>query len=109
MTPTAAEDAAILNFNPWGDDDTPVVTFSDRMVITRVTSECAICFGPIVPGDRVRTQVQRCDDYGVRTFRFCVECCAAMLRRMNAETEDDEMEIEGRYDLGRTRAEAQRG
>jgi hypothetical protein len=102
VSETQAIDAMILSFNPWCGDESDVTTLSDRMVVTRVSSTCAICFGKILPADRVRTKVEKMDGK-VKTFRFCVECCAAMARRYVAATAEQEMEIERRYDLGRLR------
>ena len=63
------DDEKILATGVWEMDDTPYTLFSDRMVVTRTTSKCAVCFGPIIPRQRVRTRIERCEDYGVKTFR----------------------------------------
>ncbi|MCR4374205.1 MAG: hypothetical protein NUW22_05090 [Acidobacteria bacterium] len=104
MRQPAAIDHAVLCFIPWGGDESDVTTLSDKMVVARKEASCAICFGPIMPKDRVRAQVQVYDGK-VRTFQFCVVCCAAMVRRYFATSAEDEMEIEDRYDLGRLAAE----
>ena len=101
-----SDDEKALDFNPWGDDETDTTTFSDRFVVTRKRSPCAICFAPIGPGRRVRAQVQRNnEDRRVMTFRFCETCCRAMVRRYDATTVAGEMAIELRYEIGRKRCE----
>jgi hypothetical protein len=98
-------DKAVLQFDPWCGDESDVTTLSDRMVVTRVKSVCAICFENILPRDRVRTKVEKWDGK-MKTFRFCVNCCAAMARRAFAANEAQEMEIENRYNMGRLRADS---
>lgn len=100
-------DALCLDFNPWGYDETDVTQLSNRMVVTRVQSECAICFGPIGPGQRVRAVVERnneCMRPKVMTFRFCIDCCVAMVKVARHQTIRDELALERRYALGQKRA-----
>ena len=69
--------ADILNFNPWGDDDSPYRVLDNRMVVTRYPHDCAICFEVIPAGARIRAQREASGGKAM-TFRFCVKCCAAM-------------------------------
>jgi hypothetical protein len=100
----AAIDKMILNFDPWaGDMDDDSVTLRDAFVVARKPAKCAICFDNILVGDRVRSQTQRSEQQRkVMTFKFCVNCCAAMAR----ECADDGQSIEERYALGQKRAQA---
>lgn len=95
-------DKMVLNFDPWaGDTDDDSVTLRDAFVVVRKPATCAICFGKILVGDRVRAQTQRSEQRRkVMTFRFCVDCCAAMA----SECVDDGHSIEERYALGQRRA-----
>lgn len=99
-------DQMVLAFDPWaGDMDDDSVTLRDTFVTARKPAKCAICFGNVLIGDRVRSQTQRSQEQRkVMTFKFCVECCAAMAR----ECVDDGREIEARYALGQRRARGQR-
>ncbi len=97
-------DKMVLRFDPWaGDRDDDSVTLRDAFVVTRKPATCAICLGNILAGDRVRSQTQRSEqERKVMTFRFCVDCCAAIAR----ECVDDGRAIEARYALGQRRASA---
>jgi len=101
MTP----DEAVLSFNVWGMDDTQYRVLKNAMVTTRRPQECAICFGAIPVGSRVRTQIEVYDGT-CKTFRFCVECCEAMVADFS---DHDSERVESRYDIGRKRAEAREG
>ena len=100
----ASIDALVLAFDPWaGDMDSDAVTLHDKFVTARKPAACAICFGKILSGDRVRAQTQRSrEQRKVMTFRFCVDCCAAMAR----ECVDYGKSIEGRYALGQRRSQS---
>ena len=95
-------DAKILCFDPWGERDATYVVLVNSMVVARKPHECAICFGPIVVGERHRAQ-READDGRAKTFRFCAECCEAMARS-GGDTEEDGMAIYDRFDIGRERA-----
>lgn len=60
-------DAAVLQFNPWGDDDSDYRVLDNRMVVTRYSHTCAICFAAIPPSTRVRAQREAYDGKA-RTF-----------------------------------------
>ena len=98
-------DDEALRFNPWGDDDSDYRVLSNRMVCTRYSHECAICFDSIPPGVTARAQREVCDRRA-KTFYFCPNCCHAMRRACRARTEDDELAVERRrYVAGRILAE----
>lgn len=100
-----ADEATILRFNPWeGDQDSDAVTLRDVFVTTRKPSRCALCFGDIQKDSRVRAQTQRsAEQRKVMTFKFCDECCRAMVVCV-----DWPDVIEARYGLGMHRAEMER-
>ena len=74
------DERRVLRLDPWdGDRDSDAKTLRDKFVVTRKASSCAICFGGIVAGERVRAQTQQSDaERKVMTFKFCDECCRAM-------------------------------
>lgn len=75
-------DRDILDYSPFaGDRDCNVRELSDKMIVARAAHKCAICFGPIVKGERVRARTEvSYDDRRVMTFRFCALCCEAMAK-----------------------------
>ena len=91
-----------LAFYPWdggkGDDD--AITLRDKFIVARTHAICALCFGAIRVGERVRaqTQVSR-EQRAVMTFRFCARCCDAM-----SVAHTDYKPIEHRYVLGMRRS-----
>lgn len=95
---TDADQAEILRCDPWsGDTDADARTFRDAFVRTRVPAWCAICMSAIAPGSLARSQTQQSDEMRkVMTFKFCEECCRAML----VACEFPEM-LEVRYEIGR--------
>lgn len=95
-------DECILAVNPWGYDETDITPLRDAMVVARVGGDCAICFGSIVPGERVRAKVERLNEGKpvVKTFRFCALCCAAMVSERDGEA------LMERYEIGRSNAAA---
>lgn len=99
-------DAKVLGFDPWGERDATYVVLANRMVVARKPHECAICFGPIAVGERHRAQ-READDGQATTFRFCADCCDAMARS-GGGTEEDDMAIYERFDIGQERAEQRR-
>lgn len=104
---TRREQAA-LRVDPWGDGkgDDRYRVFSNKIVTTRKPSQCALCFEKIRVGTRVRAQTEQSDDYGVKTFRFCFRCVAAM----GAYSLDDEFSrLERRYAIGRKNADREHG
>jgi hypothetical protein len=98
---TALEEAA-LQVDPWGDGkgDDPYIVFRNQVVTARKAGQCALCFGVIVPGERVRAQTE-CVESKVLTFRFCGKCVRAMGRY---HLHDEFKPLERRYALGRNRA-----
>lgn len=93
------DDERILHFNPWGDDDSDYRVLDNRFVITRKEHTCDICFETIPSKVRVRAQ-REVFNRQVKTFYFCVDCCDAMRRRVGAQTMEDVMAIEHRYNMG---------
>jgi hypothetical protein len=88
-------DRTVLAYDVWGGDESPYRVLRHLMVIVRESHECAICFQPIVRGERVRAQAEVCE--GVcKTFRFCAACCRAMAKNRR----DDGRAMERRYQLG---------
>lgn len=72
-------DELCLQYPPFAGDETDVTEFSDRMLVTRYTHTCGICFEPIPARTRVRALTERNnEDRVVMTFYFCVACCDAM-------------------------------
>lgn len=107
------EEAAALRCNPWEMDDSDYRELSDKFIVTRKPSECAICFEAIPAGARCRAKTEVMD--GVcKTFRFCLECCWCMAHQSDDfdgfDDDDDSpyMRLEQRYALGRKNAEAAR-
>lgn len=102
---TAEDEATALNLDPWeGDRDSDAVTLRDAFVTTRKPALCAICFGLIAVGSRVRSQTQRSEEMRkVMTFKFCDACCRAMV--VCIEWPDF---LELRYELGMERARLMR-
>lgn len=102
-----ASDRDILNFVPWegGKGDDPYRVLRNVMVVARIPHKCAICFGPIIKGERHRAQTEANLDGSkqVKTFRFCAECCEAM-----PSWEADGEQISARFALGEERARAER-
>lgn len=94
-----ADDRLVLSYDPWGGDDTDTQVLSDKMVVVRKDHQCAICFGPIAKGERVRsmTELNR-EDSVVATFRFCTLCCEAMA------ADDDGNSIYDRHAIGAIRS-----
>lgn len=103
MSPAAEADA--LCVDPWeGDRDSDAVTLRDGFVTTRKPASCAICFGSIAVGTRVRSQTQRSEEMRkVMTFKFCDACCRAMVVVVDWP---DFLEL--RYELGMERAQLMR-
>ncbi len=94
MTPE--QEAFALDYDPWGERDATYRTLSDRFVVTRKPSTCAICSEVIPIGSRVRAKSE-VDDGIAKTFRFCPTCCRLMADRRD----DDRFEaLLLRYDLG---------
>lgn len=103
---TSAIEQAALGVDPWADGkgDDPYTVFRNAIVVARKAHRCALCYGEIHPGDRVRAQTE-CSDGKVMTFRFCPACVRALggyglHHRWKA--------LETRYTLGRSRAEQAR-
>lgn len=95
-------DQAVMKYDPWGDRDGDTSVWSDMMVTVRKAHTCAICFGPIMIGERVRSRTELFDGC-VKTFRFCHLCCDAMAM---AGTDDDPGAevISDRHNLGALRS-----
>lgn len=105
MSKSERDDRYVLQFNPWGDDDSPYRVLDNRMVITRVSHECAICFESIPNGQRVRAQRESLEGKA-RTFYFCQPCCSAMavaLKRGDIEP------LERRTQIGMQQQRADQG
>ena len=101
------KEETILSFDPWGSGkgDDPYRVLRNVLVVARVQHRCAICWGPIVKGERHRASTEANLDGSkqIKTFRFCAECCEAMPSWLK-----DGHAITARYTLGQTRAEAER-
>jgi hypothetical protein len=99
-------EAAALEVDPWGDGkgDDPYTVFRNVILVARKPCKCALCFGEIAAGDRVRAQTE-CGEGKVMTFRFCVECVRAL---GGYRLRDAWKPLEVRYTLGRERAERER-
>jgi hypothetical protein len=91
----------VLDFNPWGYDDTEYRVLRNSLLMTRSQHGCAICFDTIPSRARVRAQTEVFDGT-VKTFYFCPLCCDAMI------ADEDGLAIEERYAQGRAAAESQR-
>ncbi len=107
---TGEEEVDVLAFNPWGDDDTPYRTLSDKFVLTRKPSECQICFASIPLAARVRAKTEVYDG-NCKTFRFCVECCWCIAHRYDESDDDPHFgwtRMEERWEVGRTNADRRR-
>ncbi len=92
-----AGERRVLDFNPWGYDETRYRVLENRMVVTRWPHECAICLGAIPAASRVRVQCEvLLEDRPsrARSFYFCPECCRVMANDRDGEG------IAARYDLG---------
>lgn len=96
------EEQRALAFDPWaGDMDNDSVTIRDAFVTTRKPASCAICFGSILVGERVRAQTQRSEEQRkVMTFKFCPACCEGMA----SDHADYSERMAKRYALGMRRA-----
>ena len=94
-------DHDVLSYNPWGGDDSDYRVLDNRMVNTRVSHECAICFERTVPHTRLRAQREVYDGQA-KTFYFCNKCCEAMARQQGGADPDGEL-IEYRTQLGMQR------
>lgn len=106
--PFVPTDEEILDYNPWGDDDSPYRVLSNKMVVTRKPHDCTICFEGIASGTRVRAQSEVLDGKCM-TFRFCTLCCRAMAKATtSSESCDHGRWMEHRTSLGIKNAEAKR-
>ena len=97
------KDAAVLTFNPWGDDDSDYRVLDNRMVVVRYSHDCAVCFEAIPPNARARAQREVWDGRA-KTFYFCPTCCRAfghVARTGRIEA------VERRCEIGRRNAERQ--
>ena len=103
MTTPKTREAAALDYNPWGFDESDYRVLSNRFVTTRRPSECAICFDPIPAGSRARSQSEILEGQA-KTFRFCMICCDAMATV--ALREDDGEALQARHDIGSKSQEA---
>lgn len=105
-SPTEIEQAA-LHVDPWGDGkcDDYYRVLSNRIVTCRKPHECAVCFGAIPIGSRVRAQTEQSNDYGVKTFYICAPCVHAFGLYGLGDGDDSFME---RYEIGRRNAERMR-
>ena len=65
--------------------------FSDSMVKARKQYECFHCGGGIVIGELHRSRYEKSDGEMMK-FRWCAECCAAMVAEVEAEYSENEME-----------------
>jgi hypothetical protein len=72
------DDEIILRYMLWGFDESPYRVLSNRMVVTRKPSTCAICFQRIPVGSRVRAQGEVFENKA-QTFRLCEPCCTAVV------------------------------
>lgn len=105
---TVAElEQASLRVDPWGDGkgDDRYRVFRNQVVTAKKSGPCALCLERIRPGSRVRAQTEQSDDYGVKTFRFCARCVAAMAAY---NLHDEFSRLERRYTIGRRNANRQR-
>jgi hypothetical protein len=95
-----AREEAALCVDPWGDGkgDDDYRVFRNQIVTTRKPCECILCFQAIPIGSRVRAQTEQCRDYGVKTFKFCPACVAAMAAH---NLDDNFKPLEARYAIGR--------
>lgn len=88
--------------DPFGGDDSDVYVMSDKIVTAaKEHPHCWVCHGQIAKGERHRARSEINREEGLRmTFRFCHECCVAMI-----ENEDEDCEpgqkLEARFEIGR--------
>jgi hypothetical protein len=107
---TEQQERDVLRFDPWGDRDATYRVLRSGFGVCRKPHECAICFGPVAPGDRIWARTET-DDGIIKTFHFCAECCWCIARRYD-ETEDGEAfgfdRMYERWEIGRKRADQRR-
>lgn len=97
----ALEDA--LDFDLFeGDFGTPGDTeLSNKIVTSRGEYKCHICAGEILKGEIHRSSTWKFDGE-LMSYRCCNSCCAAMVKSVNCEYEEEDP-IEARYALGHQR------
>jgi hypothetical protein len=69
-----------LDYDPFDADfgSADDITFSDKMVNARKEHECCNCKGKIKKQELYRYIVGKFDDE-IHTYKYCAECCAAMV------------------------------
>lgn len=98
------QEAYILAWNLWGNDDSDYRVLRNAMVATRRKHQCPICFEPIPPGSRVRASTEVFDGK-CSTFHVCPLCCEAILRD---QAEGDCLHMETRTQMGMERCALER-
>lgn len=104
---TQKEEADVLQFDPWGDRDATYRVIREGFCVARFCHTCAICFGPVLAGERHWYRAET-DDGKCQTFRFCPECCWCIAHRYDdwgAEDNDGWTRMYERWKIGRKRAD----
>lgn len=89
-----------VDFDPFAGDYEDERTLTDKMVKARKAHACFHCCGPIAAGETHRSRRGVVEDGGLMSWRWCAECCAAMLVQMEAEdgSGDDDEADDSDYD-----------
>lgn len=89
----------VLAYGPFDGDDSEVVSLRDKVIICRKSGECQWCVGVFQKGTKIRSLTEVLVGEGIKTFRFCLECCEAMAKSWS----DKGQSIDQRYALGMER------
>lgn len=108
---TAFDEPECLNYYPFeGDFGEPSDRIlEDKIVTTRKPALCCMCLGQASPGTRSRV-LKAIFEGELRRYRWCGECCAAMVAFQKLlESDDETPEIDPlsvRYQLADQRKDA---
>lgn len=96
-----------IDFDPFAGDFEDERTLSDKMVKARKPNTCFHCCGPIAVGEVHRARRGVVEDSGLMSWRWCAECCAAMIAEIEAEDgdSDETMPFEMRYGIHKAKNE----
>ena len=88
-----------IEFDPFAGDYSEERILQDSMVKARKAHTCFHCKGPILVGEVHRSRRGIVDEEELMSWRWCAECCAAMVLEMESTPFANSRAFEDRLDV----------